>query len=212
MISIAVTDQVSRATGFARTTDRHAMIGKPLRVLAMLTARAPRPAERGEGGQRPGEGPHRLRVFLAVLFLAAAANADVAEKVDAVFADYAKKDAPGSRGRRGAGRQDHRPRARVRHGQPRVRRSARAVHDLRGGLGVEKQFTAGGAHPRRGQQGRLDDPVHKYVPELPESAAAVTISPDPRPARPARAWGRVVGIAAGAAARAWSRTRTSSTS
>jgi CubicO group peptidase (beta-lactamase class C family) len=61
------------------------------------------------------------------------------------------------------------------HGRPRTRRAEPAGHDFRGGS-VSKQFTAA-AVLLLARDGKLslDDPIRKYVPEVPDYGTPITI-------------------------------------
>jgi len=135
-----------------------------------------------------------IRRVALLLLIAAAARADVAEKVDAVFANYAKKDAPGcavgvSRGgkillERAYGM------ANLEYDVP---LTASTIFEAGS---VSKQFTAA-AVLTLAADGKLslDDPVRKYIPELPDSAAAVTIRQMLSHTSGLRDWGTIVSLA-----------------
>jgi len=133
------------------------------------------------------------RIALLLLFVAAAVHADVAEKVDAIFANYAKKDAPGCA-------------VGVAQGGKIVLERAYGMANLEYDIpltpesifeagSVSKQFTAA-AVLTLAADGKLslDDPVRKYVPELDASAAAVTIRQILSHTSGLRDWGTIVSI------------------
>ena len=134
------------------------------------------------------------RKLALVLLFALSARADVAEKVDAVFADYAKKDAPGCA-------------VGVAQGGTIVLERAYGMANLEYDVplspatifeagSVSKQFTAAAVLLLAGDgKLSLDDPVRKYIPELPDSAAAVTIRQILSHTSGLRDWGTIVSLA-----------------
>jgi CubicO group peptidase (beta-lactamase class C family) len=143
----------------------------------------------GEGGAK-----RRVRVVLLALLIAAAARADVAEKVDAVFANYAKKDAPGCAvGVSRAGKIVLERAYGMANLEYDVPLTASTIFEAGS---VTKQFTAA-AVLTLAADGKLslDDPVRKYVPELPDSAAAVTIRQMLSHTSGLRDWGTIVSLA-----------------
>jgi len=137
----------------------------------------------------------RLRMTaVALLLIAAAARADVAEKVDAVFANYAKKDAPGCAvGVSRAGKIVLERAYGMANLEYDVPLTASTIFEAGS---VSKQFTAA-AVLTLAADGKLslDDPVRKYIPELDESAAAVTIRQMLNHTSGLRDWGTIVGLA-----------------
>jgi len=156
--------------------------------FASLSNSVPRPRER----ERVAEG--RVRAALLAIFLAAAvARADVAEKVDALFAAYAKPDVPGCA-------------VGVAQGGKIVLEKAYGMANLEHDVpltpntifeagSVSKQFTAA-AVLTLAADGKLslDDPARKYLLELPESAAKVTIRQMLSHTSGLRDWGTIVSI------------------
>ncbi len=135
-----------------------------------------------------------IRRVVLLLLIAAAARADVAEKVDAAFAAYAKNDAPGCA-------------VGVARGGKIVLERAYGMANLEYDVpltpatifeagSASKQFTAA-AVLLLAKDGKLslDDPVRKYVPELPDSAAAVTVRQILLHTSGLRDWGTIVGLA-----------------
>src|SRR5437762_1471582 len=127
---------------------------------------------------------------ILLLFVAAVR----ADEVDTIFADYAKKDAPGCA-------------VGVARGGKIVLERAYGMANLEHDIpltpssifeagSVSKQFTAA-AVLLLASEGKLslDDPVRKYVPELPDSAAAVTIRQILSHTSGLRDWGTIVGMA-----------------
>jgi CubicO group peptidase (beta-lactamase class C family) len=135
-----------------------------------------------------------LAAVLALLLFVGAARADVAENVDAVFANYAKKDAPGCAVGVARGGEIVLERA---YGMANLEYDVPLAPSTIFEAGsVSKQFTAA-AVLTLVNEGKLslDDPVRKYVPELPDSAAAVTIRQILSHTSGLRDWGTIVGMA-----------------
>ncbi len=133
----------------------------------------------------------RLALFL--LFAAAVARADVAEKIDAIFAPYARKDAPGCAV--GVAKDGKIVFERA-YGMANLEYDIPLTPDSIFEAGsVSKQFTAA-AVLTLAADGKLslDDPVRKYIPELPEAASAVTIRQMLSHTSGLRDWGTIVGI------------------
>jgi len=133
------------------------------------------------------------RIALLLLFVAAAVRADVAEKVDAIFASYATKDAPGCA-------------IGVAQGGKIVLERAYGMANLEYDIpltpesifeagSVSKQFTAA-AVLTLAADGKLslDDPLRKYIPELDPSASAITIRQILSHTSGLRDWGTIVGL------------------
>lgn len=131
------------------------------------------------------------RIAFFLLFFAAAAQAD---EVDTIFAAYAIKNAPGCA-------------VGVARGGKIVLERAYGMANLEHDIpltpssifeagSVSKQFTAA-AVLLLASEGKLslDDPVRKYIPELPDSAAAVTIRQILSHTSGLRDWGTIVGLA-----------------
>jgi CubicO group peptidase (beta-lactamase class C family) len=132
----------------------------------------------------------RLGILVLLLF-AATVRAD---EVDTVFADYNKKDAPGCAVGVARGGKIVLERA---YGMANLEYDAPLTPSTIFEAGsVTKQFTAA-AVLMLAADGKLslDDPVRKYVPELPDSAAAVTIRQILSHTSGLRDWGTIVGLA-----------------
>lgn len=131
---------------------------------------------------------------LILLFAAAVVRADVAEKVDAIFAAYAKKDAPGCVVGVAQGGKIVLERA---YGMANLEYDVPLTPEsiLEAGS-VSKQFTAA-AVLTLAADGKLslDDPVRKYIPELDASASAVTVRQILSHTSGLRDWGTIVSLA-----------------
>jgi CubicO group peptidase (beta-lactamase class C family) len=135
-----------------------------------------------------------IRRLALLLLLATAARADVSENVDAVFANYAKKDAPGCAVGVARGGKIVLERA---YGMANLEHDVPLTPSTIFEAGsVTKQFTAA-AVLTLAADGKLslDDHVRKYIPELPDSAAAITIRQMLSHTSGLRDWGTIVGLA-----------------
>lgn len=135
----------------------------------------------------------RLLLLLLPSVLLAQPAADTRQKVDALFARYNRTDSPGCTV---AATQNGATVLSAAYGMANLEHGI-ALHPdsvLEAGS-VSKQFTAG-AVLLLAQQGKLslDDPVKKYIPEMPDSAATVTVRQMLNHTSGLRDWGSVAGI------------------